>query len=228
MLHKRFDFTRPGGFPLTQDVLDYMQNGYSEAIQALVGVLGDNMILSGAAYNGTCFMDGWVINNGEVLPFVGGTASFSGNPNSVSISVFETSELLVFDGNTPKAVKFSRFVGLGAGGQNPKTLADLKSVATHKKSGQMLYKSGAMEVENVTLIKIPIGAGIAINITSLNPVLKIMTQNSSNNWVLGNPEDIAMSFVYENYTWYLSAGVIRGIIGSGRVVYHIFQDTTHL
>jgi hypothetical protein len=37
---KTIDFTKPGGFPLTQDQLNYLQSAYIEAINALAAMGG--------------------------------------------------------------------------------------------------------------------------------------------------------------------------------------------
>jgi hypothetical protein len=39
---KSIDFSQPGGFPLTQDNLDYLQQSYSEAVNALAAVASNS------------------------------------------------------------------------------------------------------------------------------------------------------------------------------------------
>lgn len=73
MSNKRIDFTQPGGFPLTQNTLDYMQQSYRNAIQGLADLAGNNVIVSGMEEIGGNVADGWIIWNGELMPFEGGT-----------------------------------------------------------------------------------------------------------------------------------------------------------
>lgn len=68
MLHKRFDFTKLGGFPLTQNRLAYMQEAYSELIGAICSTFGD-VIVSGCNISDGNISDGWMIIGGELLPF---------------------------------------------------------------------------------------------------------------------------------------------------------------
>lgn len=82
---QRFDFSQAGGFPLTQDRLDWMQGAYIPALDALAGVCGANeptvlsgvQLTAGSWSNGTV-SDGWVFVPGEgLIPFVGGAFTSS-------------------------------------------------------------------------------------------------------------------------------------------------------
>lgn len=81
---KNIDFTQPGGFPLKQDTLSFMQDSYRELNDALISYLTQgsrffhdrgigNYILSGLnveAQNGVNYItSGWIIFNGELLYF---------------------------------------------------------------------------------------------------------------------------------------------------------------
>jgi len=71
---KRIDFTLSGGMPLTQGRLKELQDTYIEAINALTKLVGNNCIVSGCTESaGGMIAAGWVILNGELLPFKGGT-----------------------------------------------------------------------------------------------------------------------------------------------------------
>lgn len=72
-----FDFTQPGSLPLTQDVLDFLQAAYKESFtgigKAIAGAgAADMCIISGCDVTGFSTSNGYVIVNGEILPFVGG------------------------------------------------------------------------------------------------------------------------------------------------------------
>jgi len=75
---KSIDFTHAGGFPLTQDELDYLQQAYTECINAL-GVMGGNgpAIINGmgvsAAGGTTTIAGGWFFYNGEMIQFNAGS-----------------------------------------------------------------------------------------------------------------------------------------------------------
>ncbi|TAN18840.1 MAG: hypothetical protein EPN37_04570 [Chitinophagaceae bacterium] len=72
MSNKRIDFSQLGGFPLTQDALDFMQQSYRNALVGVAQLAGDAVILSGMIDNGTAVTDGWILYNGELLPFLAG------------------------------------------------------------------------------------------------------------------------------------------------------------
>jgi hypothetical protein len=79
MIHNKFDFTQQGGFPFTQDVLKNMQGAYSDLSDVIAKLAGDNAILSGCKITGSApnltISSGWVVADGKVLPFVGGTSA---------------------------------------------------------------------------------------------------------------------------------------------------------
>lgn len=76
----RIDFTQPNGFPLEADAtLGFMQTAFREAINGLsqfAAAATGIYILSGCqelVFGGSTYGDGWVIWNGELLPFIGGS-----------------------------------------------------------------------------------------------------------------------------------------------------------
>lgn len=75
---KSIDFTHPGGFPLTQDELDYLQQAYTECLNALAVMGGSGpIIISGmdVTVSGptTSVADGWFFYNGELIRFLAGS-----------------------------------------------------------------------------------------------------------------------------------------------------------
>ncbi|MCZ2393427.1 MAG: hypothetical protein LC105_06205 [Chitinophagales bacterium] len=123
MAHKKIDFTQLGGFPSTQNTFDFMQNAYNDAIAGLARAVGEKVIVSGVEENNSQVTDGWVVINGELLPFKGGAIQSH-------VVIVETSKSVVFDNPaTSKEVYFDRVVKFGSGpGQIP--WSDFKRVKT--------------------------------------------------------------------------------------------------
>lgn len=118
---QRFDFTETGGFPLTQDRLKWMQDGYISAISAVAGIPGgsDPVALTGAeltsgSWTGSgTISDGWIWHPLHgIIPFVGGafTASTQG------ISYQDVTTPLVFENSASKQVQITRMAGIAPGG----------------------------------------------------------------------------------------------------------------
>lgn len=108
MSNKRIDFTQLGGFPLTQDALDFMQQAYQEAIAGLAKLAGDAVIVSGMTDNGSAVTDGWILYNGELLPFAGG------NKQTYFI-ITDTTGTETFEDDSVKTVYHTRQAKFGSG-----------------------------------------------------------------------------------------------------------------
>lgn len=91
MSNKRIDFSKTGGFPTTQNTLDFMQQAYVHAIQALADLAGNRVIISGMEENNNQISDGWIVWDGELLPFTGG-------PKQTHILIEEETESVIFEG----------------------------------------------------------------------------------------------------------------------------------
>lgn len=116
---QRFNFNQLGGFPLTQDRLKWMQDGYIDAINALGSVVDSEepVVLSGVELvaggwvNGEV-SDGWVYHpDAGVVPFIGGV--FTANNRSYYLTDEITS--LTFANNTNNGVQIKRCMKLSAG-----------------------------------------------------------------------------------------------------------------
>lgn len=125
MSNKRIDFNNLGGFPLTQDVLAYMQSSYRDAISGLARVCGDKVIVSGITDTGTTVTDGWILHNGELLPFVGG-------PKQSTYIIIDDNGTEQFEDGTPRTVYFNRYARFGSGGTAFSDLLRLDSIAALK------------------------------------------------------------------------------------------------
>lgn len=116
---KGIDFTKPGGFPLTEDQLDYLQTAWTEVFGAFALAGGDGskpFAISGCVitkvkaigvslYDYTV-TDGWAYYNGEIIRVVGGT--FPGVTTTIHELYFvrstANSALTFNDGSTPTVV----------------------------------------------------------------------------------------------------------------------------
>jgi hypothetical protein len=107
---KTIDFTHAGGFPLTQDELDYLQQAYSECINAL-GMMGGNgpALINGmdVSVSGgtTTIADGWFFYNGEMVQFSTGSYTTIPLGDVVLVDIVPSAGSLVYnDGSSYGAV----------------------------------------------------------------------------------------------------------------------------
>ena len=95
-----------GGFPLTTDVLSYMQNAY-KIFNAMSGISGDLIILSRCEVVGNTVSDGVVAIEGEVYPFQGTTLG-----SHVFIKEVNTSK--IFEDGSQKTVLVEKVATFGS------------------------------------------------------------------------------------------------------------------
>lgn len=130
-MHKGFIFNEPDGFPLNQQRLEWMQAAYSELIDGLTAMIGDNVIVAGCVVAGNTVSDGWVVLNGTLYPFKGATTGVQS-----SILIRETKTSLTFKNGQKKEVQFNKFAefgtGTGAIAWNKLTrLSSIKEISEH-------------------------------------------------------------------------------------------------
>ena len=107
---KAIDFTHAGGFPLTQDELDYLQQAYTECINAL-GMMGGNgpalingmgVTVSGGT---TTVADGCFFYNGDLIQFNTGSYTTIPPGDVVLVDITPTAANLTYnDGSSYGAV----------------------------------------------------------------------------------------------------------------------------
>lgn len=107
---KAIDFTHAGGFPLTQDELDYLQEAYTECINAM-GLMGGNgpalingmgVTVSGGT---TTIADGWFFYNGEMIKFNSGSYTTIPPGDVVLVNITPTATNLIYnDGSSYGAI----------------------------------------------------------------------------------------------------------------------------
>ncbi|WP_367867906.1 hypothetical protein [Pedobacter sp. WC2423] len=100
-------FQQTGGFPLETDTLNFVQESY-RALQSLAAIAGDNFILSGVVVNGANVTDGFVVINGEVLPFKGGGLQ-------TKVVIVEEVVNRSFENGSEKQVFVTRYAVFGTG-----------------------------------------------------------------------------------------------------------------
>lgn len=98
---------QPGGFPLTTNILNTMQNAYN-IFNSLGAISGNYTIISGCETVGDTVTDGFVYIDGEVFPFKGGV-------KISKVRVVEVVGLKRFKNGSAKEVLFKRFVEFGTG-----------------------------------------------------------------------------------------------------------------
>lgn len=120
-MNKRIDLSNLAGFPLTQERLAFMQDSYREAFKGIAKLCGDLTILTGVEIVGPNVTAGWISYNGELVPFLAGTAG-------ADVVVEETSVSLLFEDGVSRPVLFTKVAYCGS----PATFAfaDLKPLNT--------------------------------------------------------------------------------------------------
>ena len=119
----RVEFQQTGGFPLETDTLNFLQSGLA-MLQVLFALGGDNYIVSGCVSTGSNTTDGFVVLNGELLPFKGGL-------NQTRIVVRQNVTPRNFENGTSKGVFIDRFVTFGTG-DGSILFTDLQSIKNLK------------------------------------------------------------------------------------------------
>ncbi len=105
-MNQRINFTNTGGFPFTQDTLAFMQDSYRTCLAALAELCGDKVIVAGVVVAGGNATPGWIVYNGELIPFLGGAVT-------TGVVVVETSQSLVFEDNIARPVLFTKVAQFG-------------------------------------------------------------------------------------------------------------------
>ena len=102
----KIDFNQTGGFPMSTQILDALQEAYKN-FNVHGAMAGDLAIILGCEVGGGGNVtDGFVHINGELLPFVGGQIS----PN---VAIVETSDLRGFEDGSSKPVIYTRYATFG-------------------------------------------------------------------------------------------------------------------
>jgi hypothetical protein len=107
---KRIDFSKLGGLHVYQDTLEYMQEEYRNSLMALSVFTGEKYVLSGCVDDGVNVSAGYIVVDGEIVPFAGGALA-------ARIVVSEVVTQESFDDATLKDVYYTKTAAFaGAGG----------------------------------------------------------------------------------------------------------------
>jgi len=107
---KKLDLTHAGGFPLTQDNLDYLQQAYIECTNAFAQMGGTGpAIISGmvitTSISGTAVTDGWLFYNGEMIKFNAASVGIPTGSDVVMVDIIPASTSLTYnDGSVYPAI----------------------------------------------------------------------------------------------------------------------------
>lgn len=96
---KQIDFSKYGGFPLTQPTLDFLQKSFSEPLLAMAKVLGDKVIIDGINIGATSVSDGWFIYGGEIIKF-----NACALINNAKVNITQPLQSVLFQDGLTKAV----------------------------------------------------------------------------------------------------------------------------
>lgn len=122
----RLDFTQPGGLWIYQDTFEFMQNTYAPLLATITAALGDNVIISGCVKASSNVSPGWIILNGELLPYEGGVYA-----PQFKMEEFVTKEQ--FDDGAQKDVYYVRKAVMTISGGVPfENFSQIKSLAAFK------------------------------------------------------------------------------------------------
>lgn len=162
-------FSNPDGFPLEADAtLGAMQTDYQDAIRALAKLAGsDTVILTGVEVSGTQVSPGWILLNGDLVYFQGGTKSdyfilqetvtHKANQAGDLIDAYTVKSAVFGTGSTQHAFTTLDRINnlqdtktlihmLAQGGQFDKSWVIVNGFATSANSGTVIYRGRILSV----------------------------------------------------------------------------------
>lgn len=104
----QIDFTQTGGFPLDQNVFGLMQQNIFLASQTAT-LAGNLAIISGCVVASNTVSNGYVVINGEILPFVGTTID-------TKVVIYETRNNLNYEDGVARPSEIIRYATFGDDG----------------------------------------------------------------------------------------------------------------
>lgn len=124
---QKIDLTKNGGFPLTQDALNFLQTAFKEPMYALGAMFGNKTIITGMAVGSGSVAEGWFFYNGEPIYFTASTLD-------TKVSISESLVSVEFEDGLTKAVyKTKTAVCSPTGDFNFSELVRLKSFNAEEK-----------------------------------------------------------------------------------------------
>lgn len=141
----RIDFTQPGGFPLTQNALNFMQSANAESFEALAKALQElcgsqYVILSGCVENNNIghVGSGYVAIYGDIMPFHGGIIKHY-------VSIVDTTTPAVYKDGSSKNPFRNRHAQFATSEGIP--WSDFKRITQQQIAEQARYGYGMKRVE---------------------------------------------------------------------------------
>lgn len=212
------DFTQNGGFPLTQDVLAFMQAAYSGPLNALGGILGGGTniphVISGCTYTVTgslyIVQAGYIWYNGELFYFPGGSIVVSMDNAVFQIQETDT-PLTYYDTSTHNSMQVRQLgltLGNGSGttwfqvsllhyyGKEPaETFLPVSSIGV---SGSMYYR------KNFSTNTLQIRGSLTVNVTAvaatgtLTGPIYVTVQSLPSGYIPNNNVPFKMYYYYHD------------------------------
>ncbi len=116
------DFSQPGGFPLTQDILSTIQSTYVDGLTGLASVIDDGstpVIISGMNIThpsgGTAVSDGWFYYRGQLIQFTSSSLGVLSGGIVPLVLITNSSNTLTFNNGSTPSVLFTQTAQLIAG-----------------------------------------------------------------------------------------------------------------
>lgn len=106
------DFTHLGGLHFWQNTMERMNNAFANDADAMASFLGNKFVVTGCVDDGTAVSSGWIVVNGEKLPFVGGN-------KSTWVIIEEITGDESFESGTTQTVYFDRRAKFGVAQSGP-------------------------------------------------------------------------------------------------------------
>jgi len=94
---QKIDFSKNGGFPLTQNALEFLQTAFKEPMYALGAMFGNKTIITGMEVGSGSVAEGWFIYNGEPIKFTASSLD-------TKVSISENLVSVEFEDGLTKAV----------------------------------------------------------------------------------------------------------------------------
>jgi hypothetical protein len=95
-------FTENGGMPFNQQTLQYMQENYLGLSDIVAKIVNHDCVISGVEQTGYgMWTDGWVVCNGELLPFAGAAGEW--------FKIVEQKISLIFNDGSSKPVILNKY-----------------------------------------------------------------------------------------------------------------------
>ncbi|GIM49407.1 tail fiber protein [Capnocytophaga stomatis] len=144
----RLIFNQTGGFPLTTDILNALQNAYA-VFNSISGLSGNLAILSGCEVRGNSVADGVVAIGNEVFAFKGGIIS-------EKIIIREETESKLFEDGTTKGVIVKKIATFG-NGTATYNWADFKRINPLRELQKAVVPAGMIAMWSGNVNQIPQG-----------------------------------------------------------------------